>query len=68
MIDYSVHMTDAVGDGWNDNVFGIRQNNTIVTTFGSGFIDGSSYGPINISVMRNVHATLVLVSIGSSTE
>ena len=60
-------MTDTVGDGWNGNVFGIRQNNTIVTTFGSDFIDGPSYGPITLYVMRNVRATLVVVSVGSAT-
>ena len=37
MVDYSVHLADAAGDGWNGNIFGIRQNNTIVTAFGGGW-------------------------------
>ena len=61
-------MTDTVGDGWNGNAFGIRQNNMILTTFGLDFTNGSSYGPITFSIMINVPAALVLVSIGPSTE
>ena len=40
-----ITMTDTWGDGWNDNVLGLRQNNFIVGTFGSDFTTGHSLGP-----------------------
>lgn len=33
----TIMMTDAKGNGWNGNVLAIKQNNTVVGTFGSAF-------------------------------
>ena len=50
----SVTMTDSWGDGWNGNILGIKQNGTIIGTFGGGFSAGSSYGPAYITVQNNI--------------
>ena len=57
-------MYDTYGDGWHGNAFGIKQNDDIVSTFGSNFTSGSSYGPVLLNVIPNVHASLILVSSG----
>jgi hypothetical protein len=46
-------MNDAYGDGWNGNIFGFRQNGTIVATFGGGFTGGRSFGPLNVTIPGN---------------
>ena len=33
-LTYTVMMYDSFGDGWFNNVFGIKQNNNIISTFG----------------------------------
>ena len=30
-------MTDYYGDGWNDNILGLRQNGVVIGTFGKDF-------------------------------
>lgn len=34
ILNLTVTLSDSVGDGWNNNVLAIKQNNTIVGTFG----------------------------------
>lgn len=41
-------LTDSVGDGWNGYIFGLRQNNHIMTVFGQDFKRGAQQGPIEI--------------------
>jgi hypothetical protein len=33
-ITLTIEMTDSYGDGWNNNIFGLKQNGVIVATFG----------------------------------
>ena len=61
-------MNDSYGDGWNRNVFGIEQNNVIVSTFGENFTNGYSLGPVILNVIPNISATLTLVTLGAWTE
>ena len=49
----TISMSDSYGDGWNGNIFGFRQNGTIVATFGGGFTAGRSFGPINVTIPGN---------------
>ena len=61
-------MSDSFGDGWNGNILGIKQNNTIIGTFGSGFVTGFSSGPVYVNVQANVLAQIVVVVLGSWTK
>ena len=47
-------MTDSFGDGWNNNIISLKQNNSIVGTFDENFTNGSSSGPIYINVVKNI--------------
>lgn len=58
-------MTDSYGDGWSGNVIGIKQNNTIVGTFGNSFTTGSSSGPVYIAVQGNREAQIVVTTLGN---
>ena len=49
----TVLMSDTYGDGWNGNVFGFRQNGTIVGTFGGGFTAGRTFGPLSVTIPGN---------------
>jgi hypothetical protein len=61
-------MVDSYGDGWQGLTIGIRQGSNIVSTFGTGFNSGSSYGPVNITVKKNIFADLVVVQYANYTE
>ena len=52
-LQLTITMSDSYGDGWNGNILGIKQNNTMVGTFGSNFTTGSSSGPVYITVQGN---------------
>ena len=41
-LDLIITMTDSGSNGWGNNVLAIKQNNTIVGTFGSNFTSGAS--------------------------
>lgn len=56
-----VTMTDSYGDGWNGNVFGFKQNGTLIGTFGGGFTSGSSSGPLLITVAADWLTQIVVV-------
>lgn len=49
-------MTDNYGDGWGGLIIGIRQGSSITSTFGSGFTNGSTYGPLTVQVKKNMFA------------
>ena len=36
-ITLTISMTDYYGDGWNDNILGLRQNGVVIGTFGKDF-------------------------------
>ena len=67
-MDLTVTLTDSVGDGWNGNIFGFRQNKTIVGTFGGAFTSGSSSGPLYITVAKKLNAQLTLTTLGTKTN
>lgn len=61
-------MTDSFGDGWEGTVLGIKQNDTIVGTFGNGFTSGGSSGPVYIVVQGNLETQVVVTTLGSWTN
>lgn len=61
-------MTDSYGDGWNSNILGIRQNNTIVGLIGNTFTTGTASGPISIIVLSNQPAQIVVAQLGTKTN
>lgn len=63
----TITMTDSYGDGWNGNILAIRQNNTIIGTFGSTFTEGSSTSPVYIVVQGSLRAQIIVSTIGSYT-
>lgn len=63
-----VTLSDSVGDGWNGNVLGIKQNNVIVGTFGSTFTSGSASGPFDIVVQGASEVRIVVTTLGTKTE
>ena len=64
----TVTMTDSGNDGWNSNIFGFRQNKTIVGNFGNTFTAGGSSGPLYITVIPNLRVQLVLTQLGTKTN
>lgn len=52
-LNLTILIYDSYGDGWNGNVLGIKQNNTIVGTFGSNFYWGTSMPPAYLVVQGN---------------
>jgi hypothetical protein len=64
----TITMTDSHGDGRSGNVLAIRQNNTVVGTFGSAFIDGDSTPPVNMIVQGNLRAQIIVSTLGSWTD
>lgn len=64
----TIAMTDSYGDGWNGNVFGIKQNGTVVGTFGTGFNTGYNFPSANIAVQGNIEAQIFVSTLGSWTN
>ena len=64
----NITLSDSFGDGWNGNILGIKQNNTIIGTFGNVFTGGSSSGPIYLSVIGNLGAQIVVTQLGNKTN
>ena len=61
-------MSDSFGDGWNGNILGIRQNNSIVGTFGGTFTSGYASNPVYISVQGNFQAEIVVIQAGTKSN
>lgn len=61
-------MTDSGSDGWNGNVLGIRQNNTIMGYFGYAFKTGSSSSAVYVMVQANLATQIVVITLGSKTS
>jgi hypothetical protein len=61
-------MSDSWGDGWQSNILAIKQNNTVVGTFGSTFTSGFSNGPVYITVQGSIEAQIVVYQFGSYTN
>ena len=47
---------------------GIRQNGSIVGTFGGGFTSGYSSGPVYISVKNNLEFQIIVNNFGYSVS
>jgi hypothetical protein len=67
-MNLTITMLDSWGDGWNGNVLGIKQNNVIVGTFGSGFSTGRTFGPAYIIVNNTLETQIVVVQKGNYTN
>ena len=61
-------MTDSFGDGWNGNVLGIKQNNTVVALFGNLFTAGYSSGPLYFIVQGNLATQIAVTTLGTKTN
>lgn len=61
-------MTDFWGDGWNGNIIGFKQNNIFVGIFGENFRNGSSSGPVNISVKGNIYTQVVVKQLKNTSS
>ena len=58
-------MTDSWGDGWNNNVIGLRQTGVIVASFGADFTTGHNYGPVTVTVPVGTPTEIVVHTLGS---
>lgn len=68
MLTLTVTLSDSAGDGWNSNVLAIKQNNSIIGTFGELFTSGSANGPITINVLGDLNAYIVVTQLGTKTD
>jgi hypothetical protein len=66
-VNYKAYLVDSYGDGWQGLILGIRQGSNMTSTFGSGFTNGSNYGPVSLLVKKNVFADLVVVQFANYT-
>jgi len=61
-------MYDTGGDGWNGNILGVKQNNSIVGTFGASFTSGGTADQTIITVKGNIEVIIVVVQYGYFTN
>ncbi len=67
-LNLTITLSDSAGDGWNGNVLAIKQNNTIVGTFGDTFTSGSTKGPFYIVVQPQAEVRIVVTTLGTMTN
>ena len=67
-LNLTITLSDSFGDGWNGTVLAIKQNNTIVGTFGSTFTSGSTKGPFYIVVQGTSEVRIVVSTLGTKTN
>lgn len=66
--NYTINMTDVLGDGWDGTVIGLRQNGILVGTFGgAGFATGGS-ATVTIALCPGLSTEIVLVTAGLFPE
>lgn len=63
-----VTLLDSWGDGWSGNTIALKQNGTVVGSFGENFTTGHQYGPVEIVVRRGVDMQVVVGVFGSWTN
>ena len=68
MLSLTITLVDSYGDGWNSNVLAIKQNNSIIGTFGEGFLTGSSSGPFFINVLGDLNAQVIVSQLGTKSD
>lgn len=61
-------MADTWGDGWNNNILGFKQNDTIVGKFGDNFDSGRFSLPVFVTVVGNVSTQVVVAYFGAYTH
>lgn len=54
--------------GWCGNILAIKQNNTVVGTFGGSFTSGYSSGPLYITVHGGIYTQIVVYQLGSDSN
>lgn len=64
----SITMTDSGNDGWNSNVLAIKQDGTVLGTFGGDFATGNSSGPVSITVQGNKEVQIVVSQMGAKSK
>lgn len=61
-------MSDAYSDGWEGTILGVKQNGTIVKTFGNNFTSGSTSGPVQITIIPSLETQIIVVQFGGYTS
>jgi len=67
-LNLTITLSDSFGDGWNGNIIGIKQNNTIIGTFGNTFTTGTTNGPFYIVVQANAEVRIIVTTLGTKTQ
>lgn len=60
-VTLQVTLKDSGRDGYNGNVFGIYQNGSLIARFGAGYTTGVTFGPVNLTVYKDIPATIQMV-------
>lgn len=68
LLNLTITMSDTAGDGWNGNVLAIKQNNTILGTFGDGFTAGYASSPVYVAVKGNYQVEIVVLQVGTKSN
>ena len=63
-----IFMSDAYSDGWEGTILGVKQNGTIVKTFGNNFTSGSTSGPVQITIIPSLETQIIVVQFGGYTS
>ena len=68
MVILNITMTDSFGDGWNGNILTIKQNSTVLGSFGGNFTNRSSMGPVYIQVPGNMSTQIAVGQMGAKSN
>ena len=64
----TIRMESTSNRGWQGNILGIRQNNTLISEFGDQFESGLTYRPITVTINSRVEVQIVVIQEGNSTD
>lgn len=67
-IDMTITMESTSERGWEGNILGVRQNNTLISQFGDQFESGLTSKPITITINSMIQTQIIVVQAGNSTE
>ncbi|MBG00632.1 MAG: hypothetical protein CMI36_16705 [Owenweeksia sp.] len=62
--NYMVDLFDTFGDGWNGAEITFYQNGIPVTTIGSGFTTGTSFGPVSVALCDSMPTVVRITQLG----
>jgi hypothetical protein len=68
MLALTITMTDSGSNGWNGNALALRQNNSIVGTFGEAFTSGATGTALTVNVIGNLPTDVVVAILGNKTN